>query len=204
MKSKMMVLFAGLSFTVLACNDASTGSEANRDTTTTTTVPNTTARDADNTRTVVDVPANTRTSFEARYPNATNVRWDRYRPEDRSAMEPSDWNYNLDSNDYVVMFNWDNADYYAWYDDGNWIRESTRMSDHSKLPAAINTAIRNQFAGYTIVEVDKEHDKDRTTYEVDLEKGEDKMKVTFDENGTVVKKKGKVNDEKTKEKLDNK
>lgn len=78
------------------------------------------------------------------------------------------------------------------------------MKDHSKLPAAVNNAIQSQFADYKIVEVDKEHDKDRTTYEVDLEKGEDKMKVHFDENGKVVKKKGKVNGEKTKEKEEDK
>ena len=197
MKSKLLMLFAGLSFGVLACNDASTSSEAKKDSTATTTVT------TDNTR-VVEVPAATKTSFEAKYPNATNVSWSYYEPKDKSTMDPSDWNYALDENDYVVRFNWDNADYYAYYDDGNWIRATTRVPDHAKLPAAVNDAIRNQFAGYKIVEVDKEHDKDRVTYEVDLEKGEDKIKATFDENGTVVKKKSKINGEKEKEKVDNK
>ena len=119
-------------------------------------------------------------------------------------MDPSDWNYALDENDYVVRFNWDNADYYAYYDDGNWIRATTVVADHAKLPATVNDAIRAQFAGYTIVEVDKEHDKDRVTYEVDLEKGEDKIKATFDENGTVVKKKSKIDGQKEKEKQDKK
>lgn len=200
MKSKFMMLAAGLSLGVVACNDANTGADANRDSTTTTTTTT-----ADNTRVADAPPQATVTSFETKYPKASNVRWSRYEaPADRSTMEASDWNYNLDSNDYVVMFNWDNADYYAWYDDGNWVRASTRMSDHSKLPATVNDVIRKQFADYKIVEVDKEHDKDRTTYEVDLEKGEDKLKVTFDENGTVVKKKGKIDGEKVKEKVDNK
>ncbi|HEY0679321.1 MAG TPA: PepSY-like domain-containing protein [Chitinophagaceae bacterium] len=201
MKSKIMMLFAGLSLGVVACNDnASTGDAATSDTTT-----NTTTTTTDNTSVDVDVPAGTRTSFETKYPNATNVRWSRYKPEsDRSTIDPSDWNYKLDTNDYEVMFNWDGAEYYAWYDDGNFVRASTPVKDHSKLPAAVNDAIRSQFAGYTIVEVDKEHDKDRTTYEVDLEKGEDKMKVHFDENGKVVKKKGKVDGQKTKEKEEDK
>jgi len=120
-------------------------------------------------------------------------------------MDATDWNYGLDTNDYVVMFNWDNADYYAWYDDGNWIRASTPMKDHSKLPAPVNNTIRNQFAGYEIVEVDKENDKDRTVYEIELKKGdEDKMKLTIAEDGTVMKKKGKVDGEKVKEKVDQK
>ena len=195
MKSKLLMLFAGLSFGVLACNDASTGSDATKDSTTVVKTDNTT---------VVEVPAATKTSFEAKYPNATNVTWTRYEPKDKTTMDPSDWNYSLDENDYVVRFNWDNADYYAYYDDGNWIRATTVVADHSKLPASVNDAIRAQFAGYTIVEVDKEHDKDRVTYEVDLEKGEDKIKATFDENGTVVKKKSKIDGVKEKEKQDKK
>jgi len=49
-------------------------------------------------------------------------------------------------------------------------------------------------------EVDKENDKNRTVYEVDLEKGSDKMKVHFDENGKAVKAKGRVGGEKVKSK----
>ena len=64
--------------------------------------------------------------------------------------------------------------------------------------------LRAQFAGYEITEVDKEHDKDRVTYEVELKKGDDKLKVHFDENGKVVKKKGKIAGEKTKEKEEDK
>lgn len=191
------MLAAGLSFGVLACNDnANTADEVKSESTTTTN---------ENTGGDADVPAAARTSFDDKYPNATNVKWSRYKPDaDRSTLEPSDWNYKLDDNDYEVTFNWNGEDYYAWYDDGNWVRATTPMKDHSKLPASVNTAIRNQFAGYNIVEVDKEHDKDRTTYEVELEKGEDKMKVHFDENGKVVKKKGKVNGEKTKVKEEDK
>ncbi|HYE55977.1 MAG TPA: PepSY-like domain-containing protein [Chitinophagaceae bacterium] len=201
MKSTIMMLAAGLSLGVIACNDSNTASNTDSDTTTTgslSTTSNNAANAGDNT--YADVPAGTRTSFETKYPNASNVRWNRYQPADRSTMEPGDWNYNLDSNDYEVMFSWDGMDYRAWYDDGNWIRESTRVSDHSKLPASVNDAIRSQFSGYTITEVDKEHDKDRTTYEVDLEKGGDKLKVHFDENGKVVKKKGTVNGSEVKKK----
>lgn len=193
----MMLMAAGLAFSITACNDANTASEADKDNSTTVT-PTETAGAA-------DVPAATRTSFEAKYPNATNVKWERYKPEgDKSAMDPADWNYNLDDKDYVVSFDWDGVPYYAWYDDGNWIRASTSVKDHAKLPANINDAIRAQFAGYEIVEVDKEHDKDRTTYEVELKKGEDKMKVHFDENGKIFKQKGKVDGEKMKQKEEDK
>lgn len=197
------MLAAGLSIGMIACNDnASTGDAATEDSSsvTTTTTDNTTVDNTD-----VDIAPATRTSFETKYPNASNVRWSRYKPEtDRSAMDPSDWNYNLDTGDYEVMFNWNGEDYYAWYDDGNWVRATTLVKDHSKLPGVVNDAIRSQFAGYEIKEVDKEHDKDRTTYEVELEKGNDKMKVHFDENGKVVKKKGTQNGEKVKVKEEDK
>jgi hypothetical protein len=197
MKSKfLMLMAAGLTFSFIACNDANTASEADKDKDATVTPAETPA--------TVEAPATARTSFETKYPNATNVKWDRYTPADKSTLDPADWNYNLDANDYVVTFDWEGAPYYAWYDDGNWVHASTRVSDHSKLPASVNDVIRNKFAGYTIVEVDKEHDKDRTTYEVDLEKGEDKMKVHFDENGKIVKQKGKVDGEKTKTKEEDK
>ncbi|MGB8190586.1 MAG: PepSY-like domain-containing protein [Chitinophagaceae bacterium] len=202
MKSKIMMLFAGLSFGIISCNDNAGTTDADKDSATITTT--TTTPDAVATNTV-DVPAATRTSFETKYPNASNVRWNRYTPAtDRTAMDASDWNYNLDTNDYEVMFNWDGADYYAWYDDGNWIRASTRVADNSKLPAAVNSAIQSKYAGYEIVEIDKEHDKDRTTYEVELKKGEDKMKVHVDENGKIVKEKGKVGGEKVKTKEEDK
>lgn len=200
MKSKFLMLAAAVSLGMMACNDANNGEASVGDSTSVVTSTTT-----DNTSVDLDVPATARTSFETKYPNASNVKWNRYKPDaDRSTLEASDWRYNLDTSDYEVSFNWNGEDYYAWYNDGEWIRASSPMKDHSKLPAAVNTAIRNQFAGYTIVEVDKEHDKDRTTYEVDMEKGEDKMKVHFDENGKVVKKKGKVDGEKTKEKEEDK
>lgn len=205
MKSKIMMLFAGLSLGVIACNDnAGTADNKDKDTTATTSTSLSTTTD-NAAYSEANVPEGARTSFQTKYPNATNVRWSRYKPEgDRSSLDPSDWNYNLDTSDHYVMFNWDGADYYAWYDDGNFVRASTRMQDHSKLPAAVNSALKSSYADYEIVEVDKEHDKDRTTYEIQLKKGDDKVKVHYDENGKVVKKKSKVDGEKTKEKEEDK
>lgn len=197
MKFKIIMLCTGLAFGMVSCNDNAATTDTDRDTTTTTTTTPTTTT----TTTDVDVPPATRTSFETKYPNASNVKWTRYQPAaDRATMTADDWNYSLDTNDYEVMFNWDGADYYAWYDDGNWIRASSPVKDHSKLPANINALIRKNYAGYEITEVDKEHDKDRTTYEVELKKGEDKVKVHFDENGKEIKKKSKIDGEKTKSK----
>lgn len=195
MKIKIMMLCTGLAFGIISCNDNAGTTDADRDTTTTatttTTTPTTTTGD-------VDVPQATRTSFETKYPNASNVRWSRY--EVRPDRAQGDWDYTLDTSDYQVMFTWDGDDYYAWYDDGNFVRATSTIKDNSKLPANITSALRKSYEGYEITEVDKEHDKDRTTYEIELKKGEDKIKVHYDENGKEIKKKAKIDGEKTKSK----
>ena len=64
----------------------------------------------------------------------------------------------------------------------------------------MNKTIQAQYPGYTIVSVDKENDKNRTAYEVELSKGDDKAKVLIAENGNVLKKKAVTAGEKTKDK----
>ena len=184
---KALILFFSLGITIFAtsCADNSSSTDVKEDSTNTTTVSNTVPdNDA-----YAGVPQPTRVSFETKYPKATNVKWTKYSPEANVKVDAADWNYKLDSSDYVVMFNWDGYDYTAWYDDSVFVRSSTRI-DNSKLPAAVNDAINAQFKDYTIAEVDKENDKDQTRYEVDLTKGSEKLKVTFTEDGKVVKKKG--------------
>ena len=196
MKSRNWLLVAGLAIGMTACQDRTDAKdELNADTSR---IANATTPDQYN-----DVPQATRTSFETKYPNATNVRWSKYQPvEDKTDVDNSDVRYNLDANDYVVKFNVDNVDYSAWYDDGTWIYTSTVIQDHSKLPAAVNDMLRDKFSGYKIVEAEKENDKDRTMYEVEIEKGSDKWKLLIAENGELIKKKGRGDNKGVKEKKD--
>ena len=193
MKQAKWLFMAGVMTLFVACGENSTKTESETSDTTTVT-PST------STTTVVEVPATTKTTFETKYPAATNVQWSRY-----TEPVPVEWDLagwpTLDTTDYVVVFDYDGYDYYSWYDEnGNWIGASYTIPDHSQLPAAVNNAIKSQFAGYTIVEVDKEMDKSRSAYEVELHKGDDKIKVLFAENGTVIKKKSRIGDVKAKEK----
>jgi len=152
----------------------------------------------------VEVSGATRTAFEAKYPQAKEVEWEYYYPEEIVPVVPIEWEWvpwKLDTTDYVANFSQDNNDYWVWYDEsGDWIGTVAEVSDHSSLPAAVNNTVKSQFAGYTIMSVDMENDKNRTAYEVKMEKGEDKMKALIAENGQVLKKKGKVDGEKIKEK----
>ncbi|MEO7394970.1 MAG: PepSY-like domain-containing protein [Chitinophagaceae bacterium] len=184
-----------------SCGSASSDKENAVDTVSTvttnsSTMDNTTVRK-------VEVPSTTRTTFEAKYPQASNVRWDYYRPD----ISYIDWEWSgwpgMDTSDYVANFNLDGTDYWAWYDqDGNWVGTTNKMTDNSSLPAAVNNTINSKYNGYTIVSVDKENDKNRTAYEIQMEKGSDKLKLLVDEKGNIMKKKMVSGDMKTKEKMD--
>jgi uncharacterized membrane protein YkoI len=106
--------------------------------------------------------------------------------------ELAGWNA-MDAGDYVVTFTMDGDNYYGWYDDsGNWIGSAYVISDYSTLPAAINTTINNQFAGYTIQRVQREFWKDHMAYEIKLKKNDnDKVKLLVDTDGTVLKQNNK-------------
>lgn len=145
------------------------------------------------TTTGVVVPATTQTAFTTQYPTATNVVWTNY---DAAVMVPIDWEMagwtTMDANDFLVRFDMDNEKYYAWYDsDGNWIGSVYVLTDHSKLPAPVNTTITNKYAGYTIQNVNREFQKDKMAYEVELKKDDSKVKLLLDAEGNILKEKVK-------------
>jgi hypothetical protein len=151
----------------------------------------------------VEVPAATKTTFETKYPGASDVTWTNYNePYSTIDWELAGWPA-MDANDYVVAYDWNGADYYTWYDqDGNWVGTTSVISDYSTLPSGVNNTLKSKFNGYTVVSADKENDKNREAYELELEKGADKLKVLIATDGTVLKKKGSVDGEKVKEKAD--
>lgn len=137
----------------------------------------------------VNVPEPTRTAFTTKYPNAANVTWRKYEPVNTIEWDWTGWP-TLDTGDYVVTYNADGTEYWTWYDnDNNWVGTITTVSDHSSLPSAVSNRIKTDFDGYTIVSIDKENDKNRTAYEIELSKGDAKAKVLIDESGKVLKKK---------------
>ena len=204
MRSTLMVLLGAGALAFASCGDNATTEATDKDSTTNVTTTSTTQPASDN-DVVANVPQPARTNFESRYPQATNVKWQRYEPVQYDEGEwNSDWMTNMDTSDYQVNFNWEGMDYIVWYDNGEWLGSTARLTDNAKLPKAVNDAIHEKYADYTIKEVDKENDKNKTVYEVDLERGKDKLKLHYDENGKVVKAKGKVNGEKVKAKEDTK
>lgn len=203
MKLKNWIFFAGAVMIISSCGENSSTTDTKPGDSTasaTATTPDNTSVDN---RSIVEVPAATRTTFEQKYPGASDVTWNSY----SEPYTTIDWEWTgwpaLDQNDYYVTYDWNGADYYAWYDqDGNWIGTTSVVSDYSTLPSAVNNTLKNQFNGYRVTSADKENDKNKEAYELELEKGSDKLKVLITADGQVMKKKGTVGGEKVKEKVD--
>jgi hypothetical protein len=201
MKLRNWIFFAGAVMIISSCGENSTSNE--------TKITDSTASasaETDNTSTnskAVEVAPATRTSFETKYPGATDVTWTYYdQPYTNIDWELAGWPA-LDQQDYMVTYDWNGSDYYAWYDqDGNWIGTTSVVTDYSNLPGPVSNTLKNEFNGYSVVSADREHDKNREAYELELEKGSEKLRALIAADGTVIKKKGTVDGEKQKEKTD--
>ena len=144
---------------------------------------------------VVVVPDGIQTSFATQYPGAVNVVWTNYDP----AIDPMiDWELagwsTMTNDDYVVRFNLDNEDYYAWYDNnGDWVGTAYVVKDYASLPSAVNNTLNTQFSDYHITKVEREFQKDRMAYEVVMVRPSDgtKIKLLVDANGNIIKQKVK-------------
>jgi len=198
MKWRIPILTIGLIMLIASCKNKAEG-ENKTDTLSTTT----TNEGVNPPISTIEVPMTIKTTFEEKYPQATNIRWNYYSPEVPYYIE---WDWTgwgpVDTLDYVVNYNWQGTDYMSWYDDqGVWVGTVTNISDYTTLPAAVTNTLNSQYNGYTITSVKKENDKDRTAYEISLESGTSSAKVLVDENGNILKKKTMTGDTKTKEKV---
>ena len=151
----------------------------------------------------VEASPSVQTSFTAKYPAATDVEWTKF----DEAVQPVDFDWDLtdwalpDTTIYTAAYTIDTTDYWSWYTpSGNWIGTVSTIPNNSNLPDAVNQTLQTQFDGYTVTSITKENDKNRTAYEIKMRKGDDKMKALIDENGTLMKKKGKESGQKIKEK----
>ena len=137
------------------------------------------------------VPEATMTAFTKQYPGAANAVWSNY---DSLAAVPIDLRMagfkKMDAEDRLVKFDLDGENYYSWYDsDGNWVGSAYNMKDFAKLPAAVNTAVKNaiktRYPGYTITNVNKEFQKNKTTYEIELKKENTKVRMLANADGKI-------------------
>ncbi|HSN61180.1 MAG TPA: PepSY-like domain-containing protein [Ferruginibacter sp.] len=135
--------------------------------------------------TTAEVPDTVRVSFTKKYPAIEKVEWVKYEPIASDDLD-------MDDTYYYVRYNNSGTDYTSWYNNqGEWVKTSTRITGNANLPDAVNKTINEQYAGYTIVEIDKENDKNMDMYEIELKNGDAKTKVKILPDGTVFKRKDK-------------
>lgn len=97
-----------------------------------------------------------------------------------------------DVSDYVVRYDMDGENYYAWYDsDGSWVGTAYVVKDYTRIPAAINTSLTAQYPAYTITSVNREFHKDRKVYEIVMKKEDAKLVLLVDDDGNIIKYKAK-------------
>ena len=123
-------------------------------------------------KTSFDVPSNVKESFNKLFSDATNVQW----------SKESD-------SEYEAEFNVGSAKKSSNFDQsGKWLVTETVIKG-SDLPAAIQTAIANEFASYSIEEAEVvEPAEGGIFYEVELESGDVNIEVLFSPEGKVLKK----------------
>ena len=139
----------------------------------------------------MQAPAEIESVFNKQYPGATNVAWSAY---DSLAAVPIDlrlagWK-KMDADDYMVKFEKEDETYYAWYEnDGKWVGSASPMTDFTKLPAAVNAAVKNaiksRYTDYNISQVNTEFQKGKKAYEVELTNGDNKVKMLVTAAGKI-------------------
>lgn len=127
-----------------------------------------------------NVPENVRSAFSQKFPDATKKKWGK---ENNSEWEAE---FKMNGKEYSANFNtaavWLETEY------------DVNVND---LPEVVRLTIQNEFKEYKVKESEISETKDGKCYELELKKGEEKLEVTLDLDGNVLKKEQlKDNDDK--------
>src|SRR5262249_29870366 len=118
------------------------------------------------------VPAAVMSAYQAKFPNAGKTSWEL---ENENEYEAS---FKL--NGVAVSANFDNT--------GKWLETETEIKV-SALPVSVQSSLKKDFAEYKINEASKiESAKNETSYEVEVEKGEETFDVLFSPDGKMISK----------------
>lgn len=117
---------------------------------------------------IADVPNNLKEALEKEYPKATDVEWEK------------------ELENYKVEFEINRQDHEIWYNASAQILKKEQEISETELPKAIRDAIKSSYAGYRVDDVEKIWQNDTVTYEVEVEKGQEEIHLTFDANAKVL------------------
>jgi hypothetical protein len=118
------------------------------------------------------VPATIRSSFQSKFPTATEVKWE--------IEGKSEYEANFKLNQKPISVNFDLM--------GKWLETETEI-ETSALPSAVLATLKKDYADFKIDEASEiENVKDRQTFEVEIEKGKEEYELLFSADGKLLSK----------------
>ncbi len=116
------------------------------------------------------IPAVTKTGFAAKFPTAQKVNWGVEKPGEFEAE------FKLNGVETSTLFD----------AKGNLLETEVEIKE-SELPLAVKAILAKDFAGYKLDEIEKATDaKGVATFEMEADKGKDKLEISFDANGKLL------------------
>ncbi|MEO7174780.1 MAG: PepSY-like domain-containing protein [Saprospiraceae bacterium] len=116
------------------------------------------------------IPAAVSAAFKTKFPNAAKVSWEM---ENKTEYEA-----NFKLNGEEVSANFDNT--------GKWLETETEIKT-SALPAAVQSTLAKDFAGFKVEEASKINNvKNGNCFEAEIEKGEESYDILFSTEGKVL------------------
>ena len=121
--------------------------------------------------TTIDAPAEIKTAFAQKFPDAKNVKWDR--------ENEKEWEAEFKMNGKAYSANFDNH--------GAWLE--TEAEIHKKdLPENVLSTLKSEYNEYSIEETGFIETPDIKGYEILLEAEEANIELVIDDTGTILKK----------------
>ncbi len=114
------------------------------------------------------VPSVVLNAFQQKYPKALGAEWE------------------MEGDLYNVEFNILFQDHDAWFDNTGKLVKLVVDINQNDLPAAVKVALKQQFGGYKVDDIDRIDFNGTVTYKIDLEKGPEDRVVVFDAKGNVL------------------
>ncbi|HEY5748740.1 MAG TPA: PepSY-like domain-containing protein [Chryseolinea sp.] len=133
------------------------------------------------------VPATVKAALIKRFPAAKQVAWEK---EDARAYEAK---FTVGDNKQSANFD----------EDGKWLSTETNLKK-TDIPAAIQSSIAKNFAGFDIADPEKVESPEGVSYKMKLKKEGKKLEVVFLPDGTVKKQKEHKSGDKNKDKAKDK
>ncbi|MDQ1769323.1 hypothetical protein GQR60_00640 [Labilibaculum sp. A4] len=117
------------------------------------------------------VPNQVKTAFAQKFPDASNVKWDK---ENDAEWEAE---FKMSGKEYSANFNME----------GVWLETEFEISSN-EIPDQVKSTIEKEFSGYKIEESEMSETADGKCYEFELKMGKTEVEIAINSKGELIKK----------------